>query len=139
MFPEYAALFDFPTPEDCTCTDRAPAFNVHNDIKSLQASVVGSLWIGKKFSVFGRAGGMYWKAETVIGVGDPDGPPKVTEAANDTGFAPLLGVGIQTTLDGALLRLEYQYSDLGDLTDSFNFSQTDNEYSALSLSIVWML
>jgi hypothetical protein len=46
---------------------------------------------------------------------------------------------VQTQLDGALLRLEYQYADLGDLTTSFNFSQTDNEYSALSLSIVWIL
>jgi opacity protein-like surface antigen len=139
VFPAYAALFSVSPPDDCECVDSAPEFNVHNDIKSLQASAVGSLWIGKKFSVFGRAGGMYWKAETVIGAGDADGPAKITEAADDTGFAPLLGIGLQTTLDGALLRLEYQYADLGDLTDSFNFSQTDNEYSAISLSVVWIL
>jgi opacity protein-like surface antigen len=140
VFPAYAALFSVAPPlTDPVTLDSPPAFNVHNDIKSLQASVVGSLWIGNKFSVFGRAGGMYWKAETQIGAGDWDGPPKITESAHDTGFAPLVGVGVQTQLDGALLRLEYQYADLGDLTTSFNFSQTDNEYSALSLSIVWIL
>ena len=139
VFPAYAALYDFPTPVDCTCVDSAPLFNVHNDIKSLQVSAVGSLWIGKKFSVFGRLGGMYWKAETQIGVGDPDNPPKISESSHDTGFAPLAGIGVQTQLDGALLRLEYQDADLGDLTSSFNFSMTDNIYSSLSLSIVWIL
>jgi opacity protein-like surface antigen len=140
VFPAYAALFSAPPPlTDPETPDSPPSFNVHNNIKSLQASVVGSLWIGRKFSVFGRAGGMYWKAETQIGAGDRDGPPKITESANDTGFAPLVGVGLQTQLDGALLRLEYQYADLGDLTSSFNFSQTDNIYSSLALSIVWIL
>jgi opacity protein-like surface antigen len=140
VFPAYAAMFSVaPSLTDPVTPDSPPEFNVHNNTKSLQASVVGSLWIGKKFSVFGRAGGMYWKNETQIGVGDADGPPKISEEAHDTGFAPLLGVGVQTQLDGALLRLEYQYADVGDMTSSFNFSMTDNEYSALSLSIVWIL
>jgi hypothetical protein len=140
VFPAYAALFSVPPPvTDPLTPDSAPMFNVHNDFKSLQVSAVGSFWIGKKFAFFGRAGGLYWRNETVIGAGDPDGPPKVTEAARDTGFAPLLGVGLQTQLDGALLRFEYQYADLGDLTESFNFSQTDNVYSTLTLSIVWIL
>ncbi|HLA73979.1 MAG TPA: hypothetical protein VK624_20925, partial [Steroidobacteraceae bacterium] len=68
-----------------------------------------------------------------------DGPPAIRESANDTGFAPLGGIGVQTQLDGALLRLEYQYADLSDLTSSFSFSQDDNEYSSLALSIVWIL
>jgi opacity protein-like surface antigen len=140
VFPSYAALFSVAPPVTVPVTpDSPPAFNVHNDIKSLQASVVGAVWIGRKFSVFGRLGAMVWKTETSIGVGDPDGPPKITEQANDTGFAPLGGIGVQTQLDGALLRLEYQYADVGDMTSSFNFSMTDNEYSALSLSIVWIL
>jgi opacity protein-like surface antigen len=140
VLPAYAAAFNVQPPVTVPETpDSAPVFNVHNDIKSIDLSVVGSLWIGTKFSVFGRAGGMYWKTETQIGLSDRDDPPKISESANDTGFAPVLGIGVQTTLDGALLRLEYQYSDLGDLTESFNFSQTDNEYSALALSVVWML
>lgn len=137
VFPEYAALFSVTPP--LPAVDHAPSFNVHNDVKSLQVSAVGSLWIGKKFSVFGRAGGMYWKTETSIGAGDPDGPPAIRESAHDTGFAPLVGVGIQTELDGALLRLEYQYADVGDMTSSFSFSQTDNIYSSLALSFVWNL
>jgi len=140
VFPAYAATFDVAPPVTDPITLDSPAvMNVHNDIKSLQFSAVGSLWIGKKFSVFGRLGGMYWKAETSVGAGDPDGPPPIRESANDTGFAPLGGIGVQTQLDGALLRLEYQYADLSDLTSSFSFSQDDNEYSSLALSIVWIL
>ena len=140
VFPAYAALFSAPPPlTDPETPDSAPSFNVHNNLKSLQASVVGSFWIGNKFSVFGRAGGMYWKAETQIGVGDPDGPPKITESAHDTGFAPLVGVGLQTQLDGALPRLEYQYADLDELNNSFNFAEDDNVYSSLTLSVVWIL
>jgi OmpA-like transmembrane domain len=137
VFPDYAALFEVPNADPAK---NSPAvFNVHNSFKSLQVSAVGSLWIGKKFSVFGRLGGMAWKGQTSIGVGDPDGPPAVKESAHDTGFAPLGGIGVQTTLDGALLRLEYQYADVGDMTSSFNFSQTDTAYSSLALTIVWML
>jgi opacity protein-like surface antigen len=140
VFPAYADLFSVVPPvTDPVTPDSAPVFNVHNDIKSLQVSAVGSLWIGNKFSVFGRLGGMYWKAETSIGVGDPDGPPAIRESAHDTGFAPLGGIGVQTQLDGALLRLEYQYADLSDLTSSFSFSQNDNIYSSLAVSIVWIL
>ena len=140
VFPAYAAAFSVSPPlTDPVTPDSPPVMNVHNDIKSLQFSAVGSLWIGKKFSVFGRLGGMYWKAETSIGVGDADGPPAIRESAHDTGFAPLGGIGVQTQLDGALLRLEYQYADLSDLTSSFSFSQNDNIYSSLAVSIVWIL
>ena len=137
VFPAYAATFSVVPPPPAT--DHPPIMNVHNDIKSLQFSAVGSVWIGKKFSVFGRAGGMYWKAETTVGVGDPDFPPNAHGSAHDTGFGPLVGIGVQTVLDGALLRLEYQYADLGDLTSAFSFSQTDNIYSSLALSVVWRL
>jgi len=140
VFPAYAALFSVAPPVTVPETpDSPPAFRVHNDIKSLQVSAVGSVWIGSKFSVFGRLGAMGWKTDTAIGVGDPDGPPNVRESAHDTGFAPLGGIGVQTQLDGALLRLEYQYADMGDLTSSFSFSQTDNIYQSLTLSIVWIL
>jgi opacity protein-like surface antigen len=140
VFPAYAATFSVAPPLTDPVTPDSPAvFNVHNDIKSVQVTAVGSWWINKKFSLYGRAGGMYWKTETSIGVGDPDGPPAVRANAHDTGFAPLVGFGVQTQLDGALVRLEYQYADLGDLTSSFAFSQTDNIHSSLAFSIVWML
>ena len=41
-----------------------------------------------------------------------------------------LGVGVQTQLDGALLRFEYQYADLDKLNNSFNFDEDNNEYSS---------
>ena len=137
VFPAYAATFSVIAADPTK--DRPPVFNVHNNVQSAQISAVGSFWIGDKFSVFGRIGGMYWKTETSIGVGDPDGPPPIRESAHDTGFAPLGGVGVQTQLDGALLRLEYQYADLGDMTSAFDFSMTNNNVSSVALSIVWIL
>jgi len=51
----------------------------------------------------------------------------------------MFGGGIQTQLDGALIRLEYQQSEVGDLVFGPDFSSTDNTYSSISLSIVWVL
>ena len=42
--------------------------------------------------------------------------------ADDTGFAPLFGVGLQTVLDGALVRIEYQRTDVGDLSTAVRFN-----------------
>ena len=137
VFPTYAALYNVVAV--APAVDSPPAFKVHNGIKSLQISAVGSVWIGKKFALFGRLGGTAWKGETSISVGDADGPPAITEAAHNTGFAPLGGIGIQTVLDGALMRFEYQYADIGDMTKSFSFSQTSNSLSSLTFSIVWIL
>lgn len=114
---------------------------LHQDIKSFQASVVGSLWISKNVSFFGRAGFMAWQGEVTYGYGDADDPAtqKVTDHESDDGFAPLFGAGIQTQLDGALIRLEYQQSDIGDVAFGSNFSSTDNTYSSIALSVVWIL
>jgi opacity protein-like surface antigen len=119
--------------------DDVPFFKIRNDLKSIDASVVGSLWIGNKFSFFGRVGGMYWKGETSYSYGDPDEGIKYIDSVDDTGFAPMAGVGIQTVLDRALMRAEYQFVDLGDLPTASYFGQFDNTLSSLSVSIVWTI
>jgi hypothetical protein len=120
---------------------------LRQEIKSVQASVVGSLWLGRNFSFFGRAGFMAWQGRVYYAYGDVE-PPETIPAtrpfknsshASDDGFAPLFGVGIQSQLDHALVRLEYQYADIGDLAFGSNFSSTDNEHSSIAFSIVWTL
>jgi opacity protein-like surface antigen len=119
--------------------DDVPFFRIRNDIKSVDASVVGSVWIGNKFSLFGRLGGMYWKTETSYSYGDADDGIKFVDSIDDTGFAPLGGLGIQTVLDRALMRIEYQYVDLGDLPTGTYFGQFDNTMQTISFSIVWTI
>src|SRR5690348_4270683 len=46
----------------------------HTDIKGLDASAVGSVWIGKKFSLFGRVGVFAWKAEQTMSIYDSGDP-----------------------------------------------------------------
>ncbi len=115
-----------------------PYFKISNKVSSIDTSVVGSLWIGDKFSFFGRLGGMYWDAETRYAYGDPD-DSKTFDEVSDTGFAPMGGVGVQTVLDRALVRFEYQYVDLGDLPVASYFGQFDNVMESMSFSIVWTL
>jgi hypothetical protein len=122
------------------------------DLKGLEASAVGSLWIGKKFSLFGRVGLNAWKAETTIAAGFYDDPDfRAVVAQDDTGFDPVFGVGVQTVLDGALVRLEYKMGEMGNITlndygdpataaDDVNvFHQNNTDLSSLTLSIVWTL
>ena len=147
VFPDFVAALD--TSVD---TQGSEFYKLRQDIKSLDASVVGSLWIGNKFAFFGRAGLMAWRGEVSYAFGDsvpeettPVTPPfEFMRHARDEGFAPLFGVGIQSQLDHALVRFEYQYVDIGDLafgTDAFgeSFSSTDNKFSSLAFSIVWTL
>jgi hypothetical protein len=128
-----------PTPPAVAPPDSAPFFKVRNDLLSFETSVVGSWWITNKFSLFGRAGFYGWKSETSYSFGDLDAGPAIRDAADDTGFAPLFGLGVQTQLDGALIRLEYQMADVGDLSFGNNFGQTENTVSSLAVSIVWIL
>lgn len=119
----------------------------HTDVKGIDASAVGSLWIGKKFSVFGRVGVFAWKAEQTMSIfraADATTVPatpatKQTISVDDNGFSLLYGAGIQTQLDGALIRLEYQYMELDDLTAPAAFSLNDNKMNSLNFSIVWVL
>jgi hypothetical protein len=133
-FPEFVDSLD--TDPD---TEGDEYYLLHQDIKSVQASVVGSFWIGNKFSIFGRAGMMAWRGVVSYGYGDVFPESKVVNARHDDGFAPLFGGGIQTQLDHALIRLEYQQADIGDVAFGSNFSSTDNTYSSLAFSIVWTL
>jgi hypothetical protein len=125
-----------PTPPDVF--DDPTFFKIRNSVRSLDVSAVGSLWIGDKISFFGRLGGMYWDAQTRYSYGDLD-DVKIVDEISDTGFAPMGAVGIQTVLDGALVRFEYQYVDLGDLPVGTYFGQFESTMENLSFSIVWTI
>lgn len=142
VYPAFAASLD-----TAAATQGSEFYILRQDLLSVQSSVVGSLWIGNKFSVYGRAGFMAWRGEVRYSYGDIE-PPVTTPAtppykfvgrANDNGFAPLGGIGIQTQLDHALVRFEYQYADIGDVAFGPNFGSTDNEFDSLAFSIVWTL
>jgi hypothetical protein len=131
-------------PFDDILADPSTDFIVsHTDVKGIDVTVVGSLWIGKKFSVFGRLGMFGWKAEQTMSVGSyaTETVPgtKATVSVDDTGFDPVFGVGIQTVLDGALLRVEYQQTEIGDLGTAGAFNLRDSTVNSLNFSVVWLL
>jgi hypothetical protein len=64
---------------------------------------------------------------------------KQTVSVDDNGFSVLYGAGIQTVLDGALIRVEYQFMEIDDLTAPSAFSLHDNKMNSLNFSIVWIL
>lgn len=113
----------------------------HYDVKSFVGSVVGSWWITPKFGVYGRAGVYGWKGTQTI-VYDDDttiDPPGLTRFSyDDDGFEPLIGVGLQTELDTALVRVEYAMTEFGDHTQP-GIATADTKVSSVALSIVWTL
>jgi hypothetical protein len=123
----------------------------HVNLKGVEASAVGSLWIGKKFAFFGRAGFFGYKAEATESFGFTDDVAnKTVYMVDDTGFEPLFGLGIQTVLDTALVRLEYKMTGIGDLryfhnqgtadtTDDVEVNWRNTDVSSLTFSIVWIL
>jgi len=111
----------------------------HTDVKGAEVSVVGSLWIGKKFSFFGRAGMFAWKADESVSVGNYAAGTKVTASSDDTGFDPLFGLGIQSVLDHALIRVEYKQTEIGDLGLAGGFNLHDSTISQVDFSIVWFI
>lgn len=137
VFPAFVESLDTSLPPDST--DGSEYYILRQKVQSANVSAVGSWWIGNKFAVFGRAGFMAWRGEVAYSFGDIDPEFKIQDHRRDNGFAPLFGGGIQTQLDHALIRLEYQQADLGDLAFGSNFSSTENIYSSLALSIVWTL
>lgn len=148
VFPDFVAALDTSSLTTCSCNTKGSEFySLEQNIKSVDASVVGSLWIGNKFSFFGRAGFKSWRGEVSYAWGDSVPPTtvpvtpgyKFVNHASDDGFAPLFGVGFQTQLDHALVRFEYQYADIGDLAFGPDFSSTDNTFSSVAFSIVWTL
>jgi hypothetical protein len=115
----------------------------HTDLMGAELSVVGSVWIGSHVSFFARAGMFAWKADETVSVGnyvtDTRPAAKVSASADDTGYDPIFGVGIQTQLDGALMRVEYKQTEIGDLGLAGGFNLHDSTVSSLSFSIVWIL
>jgi hypothetical protein len=140
VFPAFTqSLSVLPDIATCACEDQPAVFNVRNDVIGVDVSVVGTFWIGNKFAIFGRAGFYGWQAETTYTYGDRDNPPLVSDQADDAGFSPLAGIGLQTVLDGALVRIEYVRTEPEDLTIGSNFAQTHNLISSINFSIVWNL
>lgn len=122
------------------------------DLWGFEASVVGSVWIGNKFSLFGRAGMFAWNAEQSLVAGIIDDPSsKASISVKDNGFDPMFAVGLQTQLDGALIRVEYKMAELGDMQfldegdpadpddDAEIFNTRDTKISSLNFSVVWVL
>lgn len=107
------------------------------NLKAVDVTAVGTWWIGKKFGIFGRAGMKAWKAEETMIVGNATSV--ASASASDNGFDPLYGGGIQTVLDGALVRLEYLESTFGDIGLQNAFNLRDNKVHSLMFSIVWTL
>lgn len=113
------------------------------DLMGAELTVVGSWWVTSHVSFFARAGMFAWKADETVSVGNSETATrpaaKVSASANDNGFDPVFGVGIQTQLDGALMRVEYKETQIGDLGLTGGFNLHDSKVSALSFSIVWIL
>jgi hypothetical protein len=122
-------------PEDYTAS--------HLDLGGFEGSIVGSWWFNDHISIYGRAGMFGWDAEELFTVGNDATQTrpasKIVHKASDQGFDPLFGVGFQTVLDGALMRIEYRYTEIGDLSEAGVFSLTNNSFSSLEFSIVWTL
>lgn len=106
--------------------------DISTDLKAFEGSVLGSWWFNPKLSVYGRLGMYAWKGETTF---------RATGSSTETdGTDPIFGVGLQTEFDGALLRLEYQMVETGDVsldTGVGTATARNNELTALQLSIVW--
>jgi hypothetical protein len=121
------------------------------DLWGGEVSVVGSFWIGKRFSIFGRAGMFGYKSEVSESFGDSEDPSSKTVAkVEGDGFEPLFGIGVQTVLDGALVRLEYKQTSIGDhrffdnqgtaaTGDDIEYNWRNSDISSLTFSIVWIL
>lgn len=92
------------------------------DGESSQASLIGSIPLGRDFSIYGRAGMAKWHAK-----GSVSGPID-NGSDRDDGTDPYYGIGVSGPFDGALLRLEYEGG---------KFEETD--VRLLSLSVVWMI
>jgi hypothetical protein len=115
----------------------------HLELGGFEGSIVGTFWLTDKIGFFGRAGMFGWDAKELLSVGntETDTRPaaKVVHKASDKGFDPMFGAGVQTVLDGALIRLEYRYAEIGDLAESGVFTLTDTTLNSFELSIVWTL
>jgi len=116
-----ASYIDAGNINDTLSIDGIGDVKLKADTNALTASVVGSLPLSDRFSVFGRAGLMHWKSkQSVHALGE-------SESLGDfDGDDPIFGVGAAFEIETALVRLEYRIADLDD-----------SDLSLLSLGIVW--
>jgi hypothetical protein len=112
------------------------------EMRGFEGSVTGAWWVTNEFSVYGRAGMFAWKGEFKfaedLNISDPLNAIGV-ESFEDDGVEPFFGVGVQTVLDGALVRLEYQMAETSDFVVPGILTARDNQLESLNLSVVWTL
>ena len=123
--------------------DNFPARNIasHYDIQAFIGSAVGSWWVTPKFGLFGRVGVYGWKGTATISYDDnvnTNPPGFQTVEYDDDGFEPLIGLGVQTELDGGIIRLEYTMTELDDHAAP-GIAFADTKINTLNLGIVWTL
>jgi hypothetical protein len=107
-----------------------PVLNLEYKTHGFQGSVLGSLPLGDSaFSLFGRAGILDWKAD----LRSRDLVAGTEAVATGDGQDPFFGGGLMAALDGAVLRLEYEYVE---------FDTDDDEFGAkseiISLNVAWI-
>jgi len=93
------------------------------DASGVDLSFVGTLPLGDRFFVFGRAGLIAWDADldAVITFDDGEGGTETEEiSASDSGEDPLYGAGFGVNFgENAAVRVEYTFYDLGDVDGDF--------------------
>jgi OOP family OmpA-OmpF porin/outer membrane immunogenic protein len=112
------------------------------EMRGFEGSVTGAWWITKQFSLYGRAGMYAWKGEYKfkedLNIDNPSNPIG-TEHFEDDGAEPFFGAGVQTVLDNALVRLEYQMFETSDFVVPGILTMRNNKDESLNLSVVWTL
>jgi hypothetical protein len=118
-----------------------PIERIEAQVHGFQASVMGALPIAQSaFSLFGRVG--YFDSKTdvrVIDQTDAFAPPATFTSNSED---PFFGIGLMAALDGALLRLEYEFIDF-DVEDIVDDTTGDtfeagSKSSIVSLSVLWV-
>jgi len=107
-----------------------PVLNLEYKSRGFQGSVLGSLPLGASaFSLFGRVGVMDWKADLRARDFVAATETVQTGDGNDVFF----GGGLTAALDGAILRLEYEYVEFD--TDDGDFG---SKSEVVSLGVAWI-
>lgn len=113
----------------------------HTDLRAIEASVVGAWWFNPKLSVFGRLGIYAWDGETTFSEDldlTSNTPPPSRQTFEDDGQDPFISIGLQTELDGALLRFEYRLIETDDFAAT-GLTMNDTQLSSLQVSVAWIL
>ena len=107
-----------------------PVLNLEYKTHGFQGSVLGSLPLGgSAFSLFGRVGLLDWKAD----LRSRDFVAATEAVATGDGQDVFFGGGLQAALDGAVLRLEYEYVEFDTDDDDFGAKS-----EIISLNVAWI-